>query len=731
MYKGCTIIDVSLNRISGAIPRSFNTFKAGVIFMLQGNLFSCASNADLPPGDPDQDEYSCGSDQLDYSLIVWLILSFITCIGVLKVFFIFNESAKFRRTMVDKIEITEDPKNNSFSDNDKISLSTSAAKSAQWVMVKNFQKWYELGYSLSYTASLIDHKLASARNPELDVNKWEENILTVLRNSSRFIRALILIRGISRLMAIFVIIILLPVYLIINLSSYSTYQHLYGWITSAGFATGLIPALCFLFLWIIACVTFLCLMAFGMQMIFPESETKTNRRTTNATEKLHKRRWFSLYLLKKKDLASYSKTIVALSFNVSFVLWLNIVYIYLLVSNVASTSKIFIQLGVTFLKVTWNAIGVPFCFSKMQDFEFGTRVIVHVLTLFFNNVAAVLFSAIFTEESCFSHINDNYSERDTITYEIYECVDYTLITNRCEDKVYSTYTYYYSSPILYSYTCSTSIIRSFLPIFFYTYAGISLFIPLMWFMLSSIPKHKIFRGIKMFIPSILWPNESLQKGEVLIAPTTIVNFLLGHVMIMLTFGIISPLLSLAIAFYISIITSVWIIIIGRYIDIKLNTIGTDMELLRNEFKFFDSCFDKSWTSLKYCRRCTLIGAAIFFPIMIFDVAGDKNGVAVALSFSLALLAIFIILFYYDVIETYIIRHGLIPTSWKFHHVFIIKLKHILYGDHIEHSTVGGGFNDSDLDDLPVPSDIEISTIKSVLSPMALVAFDSRSVESTN
>mmetsp|Transcript_9133 Transcript_9133/g.13762 ORF Transcript_9133/g.13762 Transcript_9133/m.13762 type:complete len:1191 (+) Transcript_9133:134-3706(+) len=69
-------IYLDMNRLSGRIPRSLNNVRH--IQILSGNLFGCGNQ--LPRYDPDREVYSCGSALLDYSLIglciVFVILLF-------------------------------------------------------------------------------------------------------------------------------------------------------------------------------------------------------------------------------------------------------------------------------------------------------------------------------------------------------------------------------------------------------------------------------------------------------------------------------------------------------------------------------------------------------------------------------------------------------------------------------------------------------------------------------
>jgi hypothetical protein len=68
-----TQVHLRRNMLSGFIP-SVYTAATATVHLLDGNMFQCRSTNDLPHGDPDVHNYSCGSDLLDVVLYLWLAL---------------------------------------------------------------------------------------------------------------------------------------------------------------------------------------------------------------------------------------------------------------------------------------------------------------------------------------------------------------------------------------------------------------------------------------------------------------------------------------------------------------------------------------------------------------------------------------------------------------------------------------------------------------------------------
>jgi Leucine-rich repeat (LRR) protein len=68
-----TVYDLSANRLSGGIPVAlYAAFSPGTINVLDGNLFGCQQSS-IPSSDANHDTYQCGSFDLQYSLLIWIV----------------------------------------------------------------------------------------------------------------------------------------------------------------------------------------------------------------------------------------------------------------------------------------------------------------------------------------------------------------------------------------------------------------------------------------------------------------------------------------------------------------------------------------------------------------------------------------------------------------------------------------------------------------------------------
>jgi Leucine-rich repeat (LRR) protein len=69
--SNCSNMDLSSNRLSGYVPTSLH--EANNVNILEGNLFQCDSE-DMPVNDPNSKQYICGSEGLNDALVTWGIL---------------------------------------------------------------------------------------------------------------------------------------------------------------------------------------------------------------------------------------------------------------------------------------------------------------------------------------------------------------------------------------------------------------------------------------------------------------------------------------------------------------------------------------------------------------------------------------------------------------------------------------------------------------------------------
>jgi hypothetical protein len=472
----------------------------------------------------------------------------------------------------------------------------------------------------------------------------------------KFITALIFIRNISIIIAVSVIVLIFPLYPILKSLGYSTHEDDYGWLVSAGYISGLVPTLVFLGLWVLVCVLFLVLVDTGYSGLFSSKP--------------------SVFLIHGfKDLfqndhpaSSLCNSALALFVNFGVVLGSAFAYVFVLISNYHYVFKASMQLLFSFFRVVWNSVGVPTCFSAMKSMNHKAKVFLYVFTLCFNNVISLVIAAALSDPSCFGDIfySDQY---DQVRYAVFECIKYFPFLDFCRERTVVFYTSKFSTPLTYNYLCGSAIIRSFVPIMFYVYGAMLFLFPLMFYLMTKVDKNRIPKILRKYVPTILWPDECIVGKEKVFRPNNVMNSQLGHMAVLLTFGVMYPPLGLAIAVTITAITSMWIIIIGRFAERNL---VLDRRLLSSSELFkFDSLFNDVWASIRHSKWLLFFISGIFCACSLFDIAGDQGSPLAATLTVFSFVAFLLVAFFGDrLIALPFVRKYICTQSVSnvFHHI---------------------------------------------------------------
>lgn len=171
---------LQLNRLFGDVPNTLTSLAN--ISVLDGNMFGCGRNrGSLPANDPQSQDYNCGSSNVDRSMLIWAVLLILPIVGF-AVFAVFVNRSQHPFALV--------------------------------------SKWLTAFYA-------IDETLRCNRAP-----------CTAIIMMMRFLDA---IRSIFFYLAMFITLIMLPVFVILS-ESYPVYTHSFSWLVSPVLLTGYTPA---------------------------------------------------------------------------------------------------------------------------------------------------------------------------------------------------------------------------------------------------------------------------------------------------------------------------------------------------------------------------------------------------------------------------------------------------------------------------------------------------------
>jgi hypothetical protein len=657
-------IDFTVNRLSGRVPRIYKSLAN--VDILDGNLITCDSNNDLPPNDDLSSQYSCGSNQLNYSLYAWIATGFTAAVILLITRKVLNLRRTTRiRSSSDRTELKTIQKNSTVSSihNYDSSYSISQAViSGNWDSLETLIRYYRTGLSLANHSELLG-KSSTLEKPSSSSSRKNGALKDLPRFSdgtglmhklffdlmyskdgqvselSKFMASLILIRSIAAILALSFVLFYMPLYLILSLGlGYSTHAQTYGWVITSAFISGELPSILFVIFWTLTVLFFMRIVDVSNRVVFGVADHQAialpsvhNRNLSVTTVNWQNSRTFS-----KESILLLLSSSGILLLNFTLVLLINVAYVLILVAPLSATIKVISQWMLSLWKVLWNSFGVPAIFYLMKGLGHDVKVLVFVGTLYFNNIAAVLIATALTSKSCFVGINLD-EDYDTLVYEVPQCTNLNLALDICSQFVIVDYKVIFRIPYVYNYSCTSAILRAYIPIIFYVYSVTAFFQPLFYMLLSRLKSSSIPRWLIRYMPAVLWPNEVIPGKDRPFHPNNVINHLLGHMMVLMTFGVTCPPLAVAIAVTIIILTTMWIILVGRFVDCKYSESSSpDLSI--------DHHFSGCWTSLLHVKWGAAFGIALFYMVMIFDIAGDEMGAGTASAYSTSIL-FFLILFY--------------------------------------------------------------------------------------
>jgi hypothetical protein len=138
-------------------------------------------------------------------------------------------------------------------------------------------------------------------------------------------------------------------------------------------------------------------------------------------------------------------------------------------------------------------------------------------------------------------------------------------------------------PFFYSYQCGSTLLTSYIPVHMYTvtlqivFTVVSLIII---FSSSGMTQHP--RWLLSLFPGVCWPAHwqrvgtsiVAQRQPVMIKPHQIILKTMNNIILLVSFGLCSPVLCVSIAVSICLHLCCWLILIGRFVSLRLDALHT-------------------------------------------------------------------------------------------------------------------------------------------------------------
>lgn len=204
----------------------------------------------------------------------------------------------------------------------------------------------------------------------------------------------------------------------------------------------------------------------------------------------------------------------------------------------------------------------------------------------------------------------------------------------------------YTPPFTYSYQCGSTLLTTYIPIYMYSFSLQLVSIMLILCIIYTSNSVTFPRWILNISAGVCWPrllgtnlphvnshDNSNSPTIRLIHPSLILSQLMNNLIILLTFGLCSPILASYITINLCIYLSSWIVLIGRFIMFRLSSIS-DLNDKNDPLNSIDmdpfipllnSQVEGVHLYLRASKRPIILTSCFFFTLICWDIAGDKVG----------------------------------------------------------------------------------------------------------
>ncbi len=622
-------ISLQVNRLSGIIPPDMTSFP-GSITILKGNMLSCNFfKQELPKNDPDSDTYVCGSNIVNTSIYLWLIvglslLSFAAgIVGIRRISYLRSDEKRFdvfRRSDQLVYRVWK----NLFIDNSSDLPEAIVISSSRYPFTFNF---------FSFT----------------------------LRTRQYALLALCVI-----------MIVLLPAYAVLGFF-YRTYDERYAWTISAAFLSGTDATITLMIFFVL----FIVLAVFLVHFLFRQAVKEYYNRHVYCVKSWHNWRVIALWT-------------IAWMINGIIMITADSLYVSLII-NRSTKFEYLIQITIAMFKLLWHDIGI-FQMIHMLKKIFATNAqekdqwkplfsseydhtLTHpMLTLSHNNEEEA--ASISTPSSSFpSYFDSSLLTTQDIRYLTYmsivnkvmiPCLAIFFISSSCfynalvSEKPPPAYYFICYNPFdcinllgssvsftpafNYSYQCSSAFLTDYVPVFVFMLLASSVLLPALTFIMTLLydrlkerqPTNRwnqvVLRAVKSFLP-LGWGG--VAKGQfdfrrraqaMILHRKQLLTLRISYTFsVMFVFGTLFPPLAL-----IATIAIINLTILEEYLTkamLKQSCLlSSDEDVSSSDYMNYleKECEDVEWNVFKVMKLIVYLTCGLC-GFVLFDVCGDRNG----------------------------------------------------------------------------------------------------------
>jgi hypothetical protein len=387
--------------------------------------------------------------------------------------------------------------------------------------------------------------------------------------------------------------------------AYVTHSETYAWFWTLAYTHGVVPASILVVLWTVAISA-----CFYRIVVHPMRSNNGGCSVTIPDAPCKKP---AADVVHEADFMNYS-VLAAFVFNVCVTIAVNTLYIYSTQQALGSSIHFCIQLSLSIFRLVYTAVVFPFLSRSIRNAVANIRFRFILLTI--NNLMIPCVVTALTSDACFqvlqsylcvymysvvfglilmfvqmyylhTHIQGLLIPAHSVStpYSYRSCVAFTYSASM------ETYCSKYNSievdsaslvpPFIYNNQCGSVVVTSYIPVLLLGYS-MQLVLPvIVMALLRCVPYTSMSPSVRAMFYGIIWPEYWLQgSGDVapfdnnaiaindpyviLETRTVFSNGVFNNWMLLLTFGLCSPVLAVAIVGCVLLKMSLWVLLIGRF-----------------------------------------------------------------------------------------------------------------------------------------------------------------------
>jgi hypothetical protein len=196
-------------------------------------------------------------------------------------------------------------------------------------------------------------------------------------------------------------------------------------------------------------------------------------------------------------------------------------------------------------------------------------------------------------------------------------------------------------PFTYNYQCTSVLLTAYIPVFIYSYS-IQVAAPFIFLFTLSFLKYQSFpKVLRKMIPGVLfpdnWSKDSTKNGfrsdmlqiaasKRLYNIKTVTSTMIHNVIVLLTFGLCSPVLACLIGAATYLIAATWRVLIARFVHCRLSKFSSQSSHQLDNAMLSMARLSREGNGLiRLCLWPYVFVSAFFFLCLSWDMAGDRVG----------------------------------------------------------------------------------------------------------